>query len=106
MADNLTDMKAILEKVGVKFERNPSEARLLELGVSSWPIYEAEAGEKIPVCFEMNEIMYFLEGKVTITCEGLDGSFEIVAGNLIEFLKGMNITWHVTEAVKKRYHNE
>lgn len=47
--------------------------------------------------------MYILEGKVNVTVEESIGSFEIGGGNLVVFPKGMNITWDVTEPVKKHY---
>ncbi|XP_047329383.1 uncharacterized protein LOC124932748 [Impatiens glandulifera] len=105
----VTEPKAILEKFGVKIERNPSEATLSELGVSSWPKYSSEP-KKMPWSFKRKEKMYILEGKVRVSVDdGLDdGSscFEIGAGNLIEFPKGMSITWHMIEPLKKHYHLE
>lgn len=51
--------------------------------------------------------MYLLEGKVKVWCsEGHEeeGEYlEIGGGDLVEFPKGMKITWHVVEAVKKHY---
>jgi uncharacterized cupin superfamily protein len=47
--------------------------------------------------------MYILEGKVKVSVEGAIGSFEIGGGDLVVFPKGMNITWDVTEPVKKHY---
>lgn len=58
---------------------------------------------KIPWSFEAEETMYLLEGKVKVTVEGSEGSFEIGAGDLVVFPKGMNITWEVIQAVKKHY---
>lgn len=47
--------------------------------------------------------MYLLEGKVKVTVEKSVGSFGIGGGDLVVFPKGMNITWEVTEPVKKHY---
>lgn len=47
--------------------------------------------------------MYLLEGKVKVYCDGHDGFFEIGAGDLVEFPKGMKVTWDVIEAVNKHY---
>ncbi|KAM7477296.1 hypothetical protein LguiB_024539 [Lonicera macranthoides] len=58
---------------------------------------------KFPWTFTAKETMYLLEGKVKVYCDGYDGSFEIGAGDLVEFPKGMKVTWDVTEAVNKHY---
>lgn len=58
---------------------------------------------KFPWIFTAKETMYLLEGKVKVYCDGYDGSFEIGAGDLVEFPKGMKVTWDVTEAVNKHY---
>lgn len=58
---------------------------------------------KFPWTFEAKETMYLLEGKVKVYCDGHDGFFEIGAGDLVEFPKGMKVTWDVTEALNKHY---
>lgn len=58
---------------------------------------------KFPWTFKATETMYLLEGKVQVFVEGHEGSFEIGAGDLVIFPKGMNITWDVLEAVNKHY---
>lgn len=60
---------------------------------------------KIPWTFKARETMYLLEGKVKVSVDGYgyEGSFEIGAGDLVVFPKGMQITWDVIEAVKKHY---
>ncbi|CAL5185026.1 unnamed protein product [Lathyrus oleraceus] len=93
---------ASYEVFGVKIEKNPSKSKLSELGVSSWPKWEG-GPLKIPWFFENEETMYLLEGKVKVTVEKSVGSFGIGGGDLVVFPKGMNITWEVTEPVKKHY---
>ncbi|XP_061342681.1 uncharacterized protein LOC133288874 [Gastrolobium bilobum] len=90
------------EIFGVKIEKNPPQSKLTELGVTTWSKWEG-GPTKIPWSFAAEETMYLLEGKVKVTVEGSDGSFEIGAGDLVIFPKGMNITWEVIEAVKKHY---
>jgi hypothetical protein len=51
----------------IKVERQPSPARLQELGVKSWPIWTKEASE-FPWTYDESETCYFLEGEVTVTC--------------------------------------
>ncbi|ESW24413.1 hypothetical protein PHAVU_004G128600 [Phaseolus vulgaris] len=90
------------EVFGVKIEKNPHQSKLTELGVSTWNKWEG-GPTKIPWSFKEEETMYVLEGKVRVTVEESVGSFEIGAGDLVVFPKGMNITWEVIEAVKKHY---
>ncbi|KAK7314880.1 hypothetical protein VNO77_33409 [Canavalia gladiata] len=90
------------EVFGVKIAKNPPQSKLTELGVSTWPKWEG-GPTKIPWSFDAEETMYLLEGKVRVTVEGSVGTFEIGAGDLVVFPKGMNITWEVIEAVKKHY---
>lgn len=88
---------------GVKIERNPSDSKLTELGVSSWPKYKGEPS-KIPWTFSTTETMYLLEGKAKVCVEGHeDEPFELQGGDLAVFPKGMNITWDVVETVTKHY---
>lgn len=95
----------VTEVYGVKIERNPSQSKLDRLGVSSWPTWSGSPG-KIPWTFKATETVYLLEGKVKVNCDGHDDFFEIGAGDLVQFPKGMLITWDVIKAVKKHYHLE
>ncbi|XAR56117.1 hypothetical protein NMG60_11036454 [Bertholletia excelsa] len=87
---------------GVKIERKPSKSKLAQLEVASWSTWEGSPS-KFPWTFTAKETMYLLEGKVKVYCDGYDGSFVIGGGDLVEFPKGMKVTWDVTEAVKKHY---
>ncbi|KAL6315426.1 hypothetical protein AAG906_000540 [Vitis piasezkii] len=93
---------AIIEIFGVKIHRNPPQATLTDLGVTSWKKWGCSPS-KFPWTFEAKETMYLLEGKVKVYCDGHDGFFEIGAGDLVEFPKGMKVTWDVTEALNKHY---
>ncbi|KAJ4827503.1 hypothetical protein Tsubulata_024618 [Turnera subulata] len=90
------------EIFGVKIEKNPPQSKLDELGVTTWSKYNGQPG-KIPWTFEATETMYLLEGKVKVSVDGYDEPFEIGAGDLVVFPKGMKITWDVIEAVSKHY---
>lgn len=61
---------------------------------------------KFPWTFTAKETMFLLDGKVKVYCDGSDESFEIGAGDLVEFPKGMKVIWEVTQAVKKHYYLE
>ncbi|THU44459.1 hypothetical protein C4D60_Mb02t07590 [Musa balbisiana] len=91
------------EKLGIKVERNPPEARLAELGVRQWPKWGCSPS-KFPWTYAAKETCYLLQGKVKVFPEGHGDEFvEIQAGDLVEFPKGMNCTWDVSIAVDKHY---
>ncbi|KAK4860194.1 hypothetical protein QYF36_019074 [Acer negundo] len=90
------------EIFGVKIEKNPPPSKLAHLGVTSWPKWGCPPS-KFPWTFKATETMYLVEGKVKVNVDGFEGSFEIKAGDLVVFPKGMKITWDVIEAVNKHY---
>ncbi|XP_004300343.1 PREDICTED: uncharacterized protein LOC101315241 [Fragaria vesca subsp. vesca] len=87
---------------GVKVEKNPTQSQLTELGVTTWPKWEC-GPSKFPWSFTATETMYLLKGKVNVEVDGHEGSFEIGAGDLVVFPKGMKVTWDVIEGVNKHY---
>ncbi|KAK6937910.1 (S)-ureidoglycine aminohydrolase, cupin domain [Dillenia turbinata] len=93
------------EIFGVKIHKNPPQSKLNQFGVSTWKTYEGQPS-KFPWLFDATETMYILEGKVKVTVEGHEGSFEIGGGDLVVFPKGMKVTWDIIEPVKKHYHLE
>ncbi|CAL0303531.1 unnamed protein product [Lupinus luteus] len=97
-----TAMPKTYEIFGVTIHKNPTQSKLTELGVTTWPKHES-GPTKIPWSFKAEETMYLLEGKVKVTVEESVGSFEIGAGDLVVFPKGMNITWEVIKDLKKHY---
>ena len=88
----------------IRIERNPSEERLQELGISSWPIWTKEAS-KFPWKYDAKEICYLLEGDVVVTPDGGE-PVEIKKGDLVTFPKDMSCTWTIREDVKKHYRFE
>lgn len=101
-AFDVGDVKVVF---GVKIERNPSQSKLDHLGVPSWPKWSC-GPSKFPWTFTATETMYLLEGKVKVYCDGHDEFFEIGAGDLVQFPKGMIINWDVIESVNKHYYLE
>ncbi|KAK1351502.1 Ethanolamine utilization protein like [Heracleum sosnowskyi] len=93
---------SITEKFGVKIEKDPPQSKLAHLGVESWPKWGCSPS-KFPWTFTTTETMFLLEGKVKVYCDGHDEFFEIEAGDLVKFPKGMKVIWDVTEAVNKHY---
>jgi uncharacterized cupin superfamily protein len=67
----------------IKVEKNPSQKRLDELGVSDWPIWTKESSE-FPWLYDDTETCYFLKGDVVVTPEGGE-PVEVGAGDLVTF---------------------
>ena len=84
----------------IKIEK-PDEAKLREMGVSSWPIWEKEVSE-FPWFYDETETCYVLEGRVRVTPE--EGEpVEFGPGDLVTFPKGMGCRWQVVEPIRKHY---
>ena len=85
----------------IKVEKNPSTGRLQELGVASWPIWTKEASE-FPWTYDEQEVCYFLEGEVTVICDGGE-TVSVGRGDLVTFPEGMSCTWKISKDVRKHY---
>ena len=85
----------------INIEKNPSEERLNELGVRSWPIWTKETSE-FPWEYDSDEVCYILEGRVTVTPDGAE-PIEIQKGDLVRFTRGMSCKWNITEDIRKHY---
>ncbi|MBL7130881.1 MAG: cupin domain-containing protein [Candidatus Omnitrophica bacterium] len=84
----------------IKIER-PSQKKLNERGVFSWPIWE-KGISRFEWYYDSNEICYLLEGKVVV--ETKDGkSVEFGKGNLVTFSRGLSCIWNIKESVRKHY---
>ncbi|KAG2402117.1 uncharacterized protein LOC124823728 [Vigna umbellata] len=95
-------MTTVIEKLGIKIERNPPESKLSQLGVRKWPKWGCPPS-KFPWTYEAKETCYLLEGKVKVFPSGSNESVEIAAGDLVVFPKGMSCTWDVSVGVDKHY---
>jgi uncharacterized cupin superfamily protein len=82
-------------------EHSPSEARLNELGVNSWPTWSKEVS-KFPWSYSEQEIAYVLEGEVVVTPNGGE-PVSFGAGDLVTFPSGMSCTWEVRKPLRKHY---
>jgi len=85
----------------IQVEPQPAAARLEQLGVSRWPIWQKAVSE-FPWTYDAQETCYFLEGKVIVTPEGGE-PVPMGKGDLVTFPAGMNCTWKILEDVKKHY---
>jgi uncharacterized protein len=85
----------------ITIEHNPSPARLEELGVSNWPIWEKEVS-KFSIDFDETETAYVLEGEILVTPRGGE-PVRIVAGDLVAFHEGLDSDWEVVKPLRKHY---
>jgi len=84
----------------IKVEK-PVEAKLKEMDVSSWPIWQKEVS-RFDWYYDDQETCYLLEGKAEVeTKDGNKVSFG--RGDLVTFPKGLNCIWDIKEPVKKHY---
>ncbi len=87
--------------MSIHIEKNPSEEKLVQMGVETWPIWEKEASQ-FPWFYDTQETCYILEGVIEVTPEG-GKPVRIEAGNLVVFPAGLSCHWHIIEPVKKHY---
>ncbi|GMH25909.1 hypothetical protein Nepgr_027752 [Nepenthes gracilis] len=90
------------ENLGISVERKPSEARLSELGVKSWPKWGCSPG-KYQLKYDARQTCYLLKGKVRAYPKSSTDCVEFGAGDLVIFPKGLSCTWDVSVAVDKYY---
>lgn len=85
----------------ITIEHNPSEARLQELGVASWEIWEKEVS-KFSIDFDETETAYILEGEIIVTPVGGE-SVRILPNDLVVFHAGLDSHWEVVKPLRKHY---
>ncbi|MEC4815041.1 MAG: cupin domain-containing protein [Scytonema sp. PMC 1069.18] len=85
----------------IKIEREPSQERLNELGVTKWGIWTKEAST-FPWTYDAQETCYFLEGDVIVTPDG-GQPVQMGKGDLVTFPVKMSCTWEIRSDVKKHY---
>jgi uncharacterized cupin superfamily protein len=79
----------------------PSEEKLQQLNVRSWPVWEKEISE-FPWNYDEKETCYILEGEVVVTpINGNPVSFG--KGDFVVFSKGLECTWKINKAIRKHY---
>lgn len=85
----------------ISIEHNPSEARLAELGVANWEIWEKEVSE-FSIDFDETETAYILEGEIIVTPVGGE-PVRIVPNDLVVFHAGLDSHWQVVKPLRKHY---
>lgn len=85
----------------IMVEHAPAQAKLSQMRVSSWPIWEKEPST-FDWHYDEQETCYLLEGEVRVQTR--DGTaVELRAGDLVTFAKGLDCTWTITKHVRKHY---
>jgi len=85
----------------IKIERNPTDARLAQLGVQRWPIWTKEVST-FPWSYDSAETCYILEGEIEVIPAG-GSPVRIGPGDLVTFPRGMDCTWRISKPVRKHY---
>jgi uncharacterized cupin superfamily protein len=79
----------------------PTEQKLRDLNVRSWPIWEKEISE-FPWDYDETETCYILKGNVVVTPVG-GTPVRFGKGDLVIFKKGLKCTWKILAPVRKHY---
>jgi uncharacterized cupin superfamily protein len=85
----------------IAVEPAPSAARLEQLTVQTWPIWEKEVSE-FPWHYDEAETCFLLEGDVIVTPDGGE-PVRFGKGDLVTFPEGMSCMWKVLKLVRKHY---
>jgi hypothetical protein len=85
----------------IRVEHQPSPARLRDLGVDNWPIWEKGVSE-FPWTYDETETCYVLEGQVIVTPDG-GAPVELKSGDLAVLPAGLACRWQVLKKIRKRY---
>ena len=83
-------------------EKNLSDARKAELGITSWNIWDCEVREFRLDFQGESEHSYILEGEIVVTPDGGE-SVTVVPGDYVIFPDGLTSMWSVTKTLKKHY---
>jgi uncharacterized cupin superfamily protein len=86
----------------ITVEKNLTEARLAELGISSWNVWECEVRQFRLDMDDALERSYILEGEIVVTPDGGE-PVTLVPGDYITFPLGLKSVWSVTKQLRKHY---
>ena len=100
---------SLTKEADMMVEHHPSEQRLLDLEVNTWPTWHKEVSQ-FSWSFPYTEMAYILEGEVTITPKlGSSKNAPTIVlkpGDLVTFPAGTTTDWDVNKPIHKHYHHE
>ncbi|MBA0816741.1 hypothetical protein Gohar_001370 [Gossypium harknessii] len=102
MATTSTPQPDSSSNLSITVESNPSDSRLSELGIQSWPKWGCPPG-KYMLKFEAEETCYLVKGKVKVYPKGSSEYVEFGAGDLVTIPQGLSCTWDVSVSIDKHY---
>lgn len=85
----------------ITLEHRPDPARLQQLGVAGWEIWEKEPST-FGIDFDETEVAYVLEGEIIVTPAGGE-PVRIGPGDLVSFHAGLESQWEVVKPLRKHY---
>ena len=76
------------------------ESEKMELGISSWPIWEKEVS-RFDWKYSGDEQCYIIEGEFTVETNA--GNYNVKPGDFVVFKNGLSCVWDIKKPVKKHY---
>lgn len=86
----------------ITVEHQAEQARLTELGVYAWPIWEKGKSE-FPWHYDETETAYILDGEVVVTSADGQETVHLKAGDLVTFAAGLSCHWEIKQDLRKHY---
>ncbi|CAM6084523.1 unnamed protein product [Calypogeia fissa] len=86
-------LKPIVERFNIYHEKNVSEERLKELGVSRWSKWDCGPGVTTFWKWKVDELVYISKGSVEVVPDGCFDAAYFYAGDLVRFPKWFEATW-------------
>ncbi|PRQ41657.1 allantoin-urate catabolism protein [Rosa chinensis] len=107
MATTSNSAVSTFPNLNITVESNPSDSRLSELDINSWPKWGCAPG-KYTLKFEAAETCYLVRGRVKVYPKGCSSSsssefVEFGEGDLVTIPKGLRCIWDVSVAIDKHY---
>ncbi|CAM6090831.1 unnamed protein product [Calypogeia fissa] len=96
-------LKPIVERFNIDHEKNVSEERLKELGVSRWSKWDCGPGVTTFWKWKVDELLYISKGSVEVVPDGCFDAAYFYAGDLVRFPKWFEATWTFDENFEMYY---
>jgi uncharacterized cupin superfamily protein len=79
----------------------PTEEKLMELKVRSWPVWEKDVSE-FPWEYDETETCYILEGEAIVTPDS-GKPVKFGKGDFVVFSDGLKCVWKINAPIRKHY---